>query len=520
MRDITSRKQMEEALRRSEERFRLVAHATKDALSDWDIRNGEIWRSDNFWEQFGYPPRKPEPDVEAWQELVHPEDRDRVWRGLHTSFARHADFDEVEYRFRRADDSYAVILERTYIVYADSGEPIRALSAMTDLSDRRELEEQFRQAQKMEAVGRLAGGVAHDFNNHLMVITSYAEMMRDQLGPKDSLRKSLAQVFKAAERAAALTQQLLAFSRKQVLSPSIIDLNSVIEDSLKMIQRLIGEDIELDVSFDKSLWAVKADPGQIVQVLMNLCVNARDAMSSGGKLRIETANVSVDVEESRERQALVPGDYVSLVVTDAGTGMTKDVQAHLFDPFFTTKGLGRGTGLGLSTVYGIVKQSGGYIWVDSEVGRGSSFTIYFPASEAALTATTTPEARKCEGEGETVLLVEDEAALRESISEYLTLHGYKVLKARDGAEALDIAKQQTGSIQVLITDVIIPKLSGAEVAREVAKISPKVVTLYMSGYTDRELIDYDSSSSTSGFLQKPFALSALLEKLAEMIARR
>jgi CheY-like chemotaxis protein len=327
-------------------------------------------------------------------------------------------------------------------------------------------------------------------------------------------------VFKAAERAAALTQQLLAFSRKQVLSPSIIDLNSVIEESLKMIQRLIGEDIELDVSLDKSLWVVKADPGQIVQVLMNLCVNARDAMSNGGRLRIETANASVAVEESRERPALVPGDYVSLVVTDAGTGMTKEVQAHLFDPFFTTKGLGKGTGLGLSTVYGIVKQSGGYIWVDSEVGSGSSFTMYFPAIEAALTATTTPEITKREGHGETVLLVEDEAALRESISEYLTLHGYTVLRARDGAEALDLAKQQTESIQVLITDVIMPKISGAEVAREVDKIFPSVVTLYMSGYTDRELIDYDSSSSTVGFLQKPFALSTLLDKLAEMIARR
>jgi signal transduction histidine kinase len=324
---------------------------------------------------------------------------------------RRSDSYEVEYRFRRADDSYAVVLNRAYIVYAEAGQPIRAIGAVTDLSDRRELEEQFRQAQKMEAVGRLAGGVAHDFNNLLMVVSAYADMMREELSPEDRFRKNIDQIFKAADRAAALTQQLLAFSRKQVLSPRIIDLNSVVEDSMKMIQRLIGEDIELSVSLGKPLWAVKADPGQIVQVLLNLCVNARDAMRKGSDLAIETKNVSIDVEAARTRPALVPGNYASLVVSDTGTGMTKEIQSHLFDPFFTTKELGKGTGLGLSTVYGIIKQSGGYIWVDSELGRGSSFTLYFPAVDAPLTATMTPEITEAEGHGETVLLVEDEAAL-------------------------------------------------------------------------------------------------------------
>jgi len=393
-------------------------------------------------------------------------------------------------------------------------------SFIRSIEERNLLEEQFRQAQKMEAVGRLAGGVAHDFNNILMVISAYTELMQDRLSPDDELQNNVAQVLKAAKKAAGLTDQLLAFSRKQVLAPLIIDLNIVVEDTSKMIRRLIGEDIELKVSLSEALWRVKADQGQIVQVLMNLCVNARDAMRDGGELRIETKNVTVDVEATRKYPALVPSDYAVLVVSDNGTGMTKEVQAHLFDPFFTTKEPGRGTGLGLSTVYGIVKQSGGYIWVDSELGHGSTFTIYLPAVDAPLTTITTSEIKDAEGHGEIVLLVEDDDALRESISTYLDLHGYEVLEASDGAQALNIASQHAESIQVLITDMILPKMRGAEVAQEVAMISPQVVTLCMSGYTDRELADYDPASSTVGFLQKPFALQALLQKLREMIMAR
>jgi nitrogen-specific signal transduction histidine kinase len=391
---------------------------------------------------------------------------------------------------------------------------------MTDLSDRRELEEQFRQAQKMEAVGRLAGGIAHDFNNLLMVIGSYAEMMREQLSAEDGLHKSIAQVQKAADRATSLTQQLLAFSRKQILSPRIINLNTVIEDGLKITKRLIGEDIALTILLGENLRAIKADPGQVGQVLMNLCINARDAMQSNDELTISTENLSINVEEAQKRSNLVPGNYVALVVRDTGTGMTQEVQAHLFDPFFTTKKAGKGTGLGLSTVYGIVKQSSGYISVDSQLGRGSTITIYFPAVDAPLTMTITPEVQKYEGRGETILLVEDEDALRESMSAYLGLHGYKVLTASNGAEALHFAKRHAGSIQALVTDIILPKLSGAELARNVAEISPKVAILYMSGYTDRELMDYDPETSAAKFLQKPFALRTLLETIGELIAGR
>jgi len=268
------------------------------------------------------------------------------------------------------------------------------------------------------------------------------------------------------------------------------------------------------------LKAVKADPGQVVQVLMNLCVNAQDAMLHGGELGIQTKNVSIDVDAARTMTGFVPGNYAALVVRDAGTGMTKEVQSRIFEPFYTTKESGRGTGLGLSTVFGIVKQSGGYIWVDSEPGHGSSFTIYIPAVDAPVTAAITPEITDAEGQGEVILLVEDDEALRVSISTYLDLHGYNVFEASNGAEALSVANQQAESIQVLITDMILPKIRGEEVAQEVAKIFPQVVTLYMSGYTDRELIEFDPENLTTGFLQKPFALQTLLQKLREMIMAR
>jgi CheY-like chemotaxis protein len=287
-----------------------------------------------------------------------------------------------------------------------------------------------------------------------------------------------------------------------------------------MVQRLIGEDIELNVSLAKPLWAVKADPAQIVQVVMNLCVNARDAMPNGGELTIKTENISVDAEAVRERPAFVPGNYASLTVSDTGMGMDMEVQAHIFEPFFTTKKLGEGTGLGLSTVYGIVKQSGGYIWLNSEPGRGSSFSLYFPAVDKPLTATITPEVKNTEGKSETILLVEDEEALRASISAYLTLHGYKVLEAANGVQALQIATQHPESIHMLITDMILPKMSGTELARKVAKMRPHMMILYISGYTDRELTGREASQSTSGFLQKPFALRTLLSVIGEMTAKQ
>jgi two-component system, cell cycle sensor histidine kinase and response regulator CckA len=308
---------------------------------------------------------------------------------------------------------------------------------LSEVTKARELEEQFRQAQRLESLGRLAGGVAHDFNNLLMIISGYAQIMEERLGPESPLRRNTQQILKAAERAASLTRQLLAFSRKQVLAPQVVELNFVVEDTARMIKRLIGEDVDFSVELDPALWTIRADPGQLTQILLNLSVNARDAMPAGGKLSIRTCNCEVDATRAAGRFA--PGSYAMLVVSDTGVGMTKEVKRHLFEPFFTTKPAEKGTGLGLATVYGVVKQSGGFITVHSEVGQGAIFEIYFPRVNQPATASPTSDRGEVKGRGETILVAEDEPALREAVAEYLSEAGYTVLPAANGEEALETA---------------------------------------------------------------------------------
>ena len=387
---------------------------------------------------------------------------------------------------------------------------------LTQIKKAQQLEEQFRQAQKLEAVGRLTGGVAHDFNNLLLVISSYTEMLQAQLAPDDPLRRNTQEVLNAAGRAASLTRQLLAFSRKQVLSPQVLDLNAVIDDTAKMIKRLIGEDIELTFLPAKPLWPVTADPGQITQVLMNLCVNARDAMPQGGKLTIETQNVFVDARTAGKHPNFSVGEYAMVAISDTGTGMTKEVQERIFEPFFTTKEKGKGTGLGLSTVYGIIKQSGGYIWVYSEVGNGSSFKLYFPRAGKSIATVAPQVSSTTEGSSEIVLLVEDEASLREIIREYLTKRGYLVLEAANGQEALELADHHEGHIDLLLTDVIMPKMGGPELAR-MLESRHSIATLFMSGYTDDAIVAHGVLESGTAFIQKPFSLHALAEKVRGVI---
>ena len=401
----------------------------------------------------------------------------------------------------------------------ESGQIVGMSTIVRDLTQTKktqQLEEQFRQAQRLESLGRLTGGVAHDFNNLLMVISSYTEMLQERLPPEDPLRRNTQQVLKASERAADLTQQLLAFSRKQVLSPQIIDLNAVVDETAKMVKRLIGEDIELMLLPTKPLWPVTADPGQMTQVLMNLCVNARDAMQMGGKLTIETQNVVVDAQTAAKHPAFLPGNYAMLAVSDTGVGMTKEVRERLFEPFFTSKERGKGTGLGLATVYGIVKQSGGYIWVYSEPNNGSCFKLYFPRVDQPVTTTMSQQSSTVESHGETILVAEDEDSLRESISEYLKELGYMVLKASDGQQALELADHHGGRIHLLLTDVIMPKMSGAELARRLACRSG-MVTLFMSGYTDDAIVNHGVLQAGMAFIQKPFSLSALARKVRELL---
>ncbi len=389
-----------------------------------------------------------------------------------------------------------------------------------DVTERRALEQQLRQSQKMEAVGRLAGGIAHDFNNLLMVISGYSEFLLERLGAEPHLRGPAQEIASAAERASSLTRQLLAFSRKQMLAPRIINLNHIATENLKMLTRMIGEDIDLVLVPSQNLWSVRADAGQIDQVIMNLAVNARDAMPSGGKLTIETSNVTLDEEYARLKTPLRPGDYVMVAISDTGAGMDAETQSHIFEPFFTTKGP-KGTGLGLSTVYGIVKQSGGYVWVYSEVGRGTTFKIYLPrvasVGETAVQVSEPIQPQRVEPGTETILLVEDEANLRYLARQYLEKQGYKVIEAADGAVAMQIAVAHEGVIHLLLTDVIMPGMNGRELAQRISEIRPNAKVLYMSGYTENVIGHNGTLDAGVRLLQKPFNLRDLKTKVREVL---
>jgi PAS domain S-box-containing protein len=389
-----------------------------------------------------------------------------------------------------------------------------------DVTERRILERQLQQSQKMEAVGRLAGGIAHDFNNLLMVISGYAEFLLDRLGPEPALRSPAQEIASAAGRASSLTRQLLAFSRKQMLAPKILDLNAVVTENLKMLTRMIGEDIDLVMAPASGLGAVRADSGQVEQVIMNLAVNARDAMPSGGKLTIETSNVTLDEDQSRFHAPLKAGNYVMLAISDTGAGMDSETQSHIFEPFFTTKGP-KGTGLGLSTVYGIVKQSGGYIWVYSEQGKGTTFKIYFPRVaeivESPVQVATALEPVAAEPGTETILLVEDEANLRYLARQFLEKQGYRVIEAADGAVAMQIAVAHEGLIHLLLTDVIMPGMNGRELAQRVSEIRPNTKVLYMSGYTENVIGHNGTLDAGIRLLQKPFTLRDLKNRVREVL---
>lgn len=409
--------------------------------------------------------------------------------------------------------------------YACHAEPLRdsagtvtgVISMAFDVTDRKQLEAQLRQAQKMEAVGRLAGGIAHDFNNLLMVIQGYTELLLDKLGSEHPLRRNADQIHEASQRAASLTRQLLAFSRKQMLAPQVLNVRDVVTELEKMLRRLIGEDIELVTKNVANLWHVRADRSQIEQVILNLAVNSRDAMPSGGKLTIETANTELDASYSR--QAVVePGQYVMLAVSDTGIGMDSVTQAHLFEPFFTTKEKGKGTGLGLATVYGIVKQSGGYIWVYSEAGKGATFKVYLPRVMAEpQSAAAKAEVKPTKRGFETILLVEDEKGVRDLAREYLAEAGYEVLEAQNADEALRIVRTRAEDIDLLLTDVVMAGISGRQLAEQMQQLRPGIRVLYMSGYTDEAIVHHGILGRGMVLLQKPFTLNSLAIKVREIL---
>jgi signal transduction histidine kinase len=393
-------------------------------------------------------------------------------------------------------------------------------SALNELAEReraeaalRKTEEQLRHAQKMEAVGRLAGSIAHDFNNLLSVILGHGSLMHADLKPTDPMREEVASILTAGERAADLTRQLLAFSRQQVLVPRVLDLNASVRESLKILKRLLGADVDLVTRFDRRLSKVRADPGQIDQVIMNLAINARDAMPDGGKLTIETKDVVLDAPYADDHLEVAPGSYVLLAVSDTGTGMTKETQARIFEPFFTTKGIGKGTGLGLSTVFGIVKQSGGHIWVYSEPGQGTTFKLYLPKcsdpSDAPLPVSIKP--KSLQGT-ETILLVEDQDEVRQVAVQILRRYGYHVIEARNAGEALLSCEQHPRTIHLLLSDVVMPQMNGRKLADRLLKLRPELKVLFMSGYTENAIVHHGILDSGISYLQKPL--------LPEMLARR
>jgi two-component system cell cycle sensor histidine kinase/response regulator CckA len=512
-RDITQRRTAEEALKSSEERYRLLFERNLAGVYRTSAGEKFTEANDSLARMLGYESGTELLGQDTADFFDNPIEREALKRELEA----HGQVVSYELHARRKDGSDTWALLSSTLLRDQQGNVAGREGTVLDITERRGLEQQLLHSQKMDAVGQLAGGVAHDFNNLLMVISSYAELLADSIGGNAKAQYQAGEILKAARRAAGLTRQLLAFSRKQVMSPRIMDLNTVLADIGRMLPRLIGEDIRVEVRPGASLWKVKADPVQVEQVIMNLAVNARDAMPRGGHLVLETSNVELDEEYARRHVGVLPGEHVMLTVSDTGCGIPADILPRIFEPFFTTKELSKGTGLGLPTVYGIVKQSGGSIWVYSEVDHGTVFKVYLPraASVAEKYYEERPAAPPPRG-SETILMVEDEEAVRESTCEYLTSRGYTVLQGKDGADALQVLEHFAGKIHLLITDVIMPGMSGAELGKRVRELRPDIRVIYISGYTESTVVRHGVEAK-AGFLQKPFTLTALAGKVREVL---
>jgi two-component system cell cycle sensor histidine kinase/response regulator CckA len=640
--DVSDQRKAERAVKSTDERLRFVAKATTDVIWDWDIATNALVWNDSVETVFGHKQHQIYPEIQWFYDHLHPEDRERVIAGVHGAIESGGTKWSDQYRYQRANGTYANVVDRGYIARDDTGAALRMIGAMTDvtertrseaairfqaqllnavqqavvatdpegivifwnkfaetlygwtaeeavggtieqltpspflrdhgaaivergtageswtgeflvqgkmgksfpallttspvldekgrvlgfvrvsidLTERRNLEEQFRQSQKMDAVGRLAGGIAHDFNNLLTVIRLNTEIILDSFDANDPRADDVKQIKSAAERASSLTRQLLAFSRKQILQPRVLDMNSVVASVEPMLRRLIGEDITI-TSNSSARGYVVADPGQLEQILVNLVVNARDAMPQGGRISIETKNVELDENYTSEHAPVVPGRYVMLAVTDTGVGMNAVTKEHAFDPFFTTKDPGKGTGLGLATVYGIVKQSGGYVWIYSEPEHGTALKLYFPEVSAGAAFGSNPEYQptvKTPNRGsETILLVEDEEAVRGLACRILERQGYRVIAAQHGRDAMEIAAREAGQIDLVLTDVVMPGMNGRGLVERLAGIRPSIKSLYMSGYTDDDIIRRGFIEPSKSFLQKPFTSEALLTTVRKVL---
>jgi PAS domain S-box-containing protein len=507
-----------EALRTTEERMRFALQTADVGIWDMDYTTGVLRWSETLEAHYGLQPGTFGGTFEAFVERIHPDDRASVLETVGKAMKAGSDFSVLN-RSLWLDGTIRWLSGSGRVLLDEQGEPARAVGISLDVTERRTLEEQYQQAQKMEAVGRLAGGVAHDFNNLLTVILGYCELLLTDLKAGDPHQEDIEEIQKAGSRAGGLTRQLLAFSRKQIIEPTLLDLNLIATDMQAMLGRLIGEDVQVVLALRPGLAAVKADRGQVEQVVMNLAVNARDAMPRGGTLTIETANVELDEHYAKTHATVTPGSYVALTVTDTGTGMTAEVQARLFEPFFTTKEVGKGTGLGMATVYGILTRSGGSVGVYSEIGKGTSFKVYFPRAGAADMAMEAlrPVAPAPAGT-QTVLVVEDEDGLRELARKLLLRQGYTVLVAANADEALRVFDANQ-SIDVLLTDVVMPGASGPELTRQLVEQRPALRVIYMSGYTEDAIVQHGVLQPGIAFLNKPFTSETLGAKIREVLER-
>lgn len=512
-RDVTERRKGDEALKRSQEWLTAIFEASRDGIV---VEHNEIiiFANQSYARIYGYerPSELLGSHVSVFQSAENNEQMlefgRRRLRGEPTPAV-------YEFKGRRKDGA-TIDLEASVSTSTIAEEPY-IITVVRDVAERRKLEEQLRQSQKMEAVGKLAGGIAHDFNNLLTAILGYSDLLRGELAGKEAGLSYLSEIKKAGDRAALLTRQLLAFSRKQVLAPQMLDLHKAVVDMQEILGRLIGENHELVIMSDPNLGCVKADPGQIAQVIMNLALNARDAMPDGGKLTIATSNKNL-AEDEAQSMSLLPGLYVVLSVRDTGCGMDSKVQTHIFEPFFTTKEQGKGTGLGLATVYGIVKQTGGGIWFQSKLGSGTTFEIYLPRIEQVAGSRPQAETKTRGPEGsETVLLVDDEEPIRKLVGRSLGKLGYRVLEAQDAAQALRISERHPDTIHLLLTDVRMPQMTGLELAQQLIVLRPNLRVIYMSGHVERAAGDEESLSSNGTFLQKPFSPAALAQTIREVL---
>lgn len=522
--DITERKQAEKETKIISDRLQLATTSANLGVWDWDLLNNIMIWNEKMFELYGITPETFSSNIDSWMNGLHPEDKEAAIAECQAAIRGEKKFETI-FRICHADGTVRHIKASGLVITGDNGTAERMLGINVDISDiinseeeRIKLEVQLQQAQKMESIGRLAGGVAHDFNNMLTIIVGHSELGLMHLDPNHPVRDDFIEIRNTAERSADLTRQLLAFARKQTIAPKVLDLNETISGMLKMLQRLIGEDINLIWNPASSIWQVKADTSQIDQVLVNLCINARDAIDGIGVITIDTGNICTDESYQIPFLDMVPGEYVKISISDSGIGMDKETLAHIFEPFYTTKEHGKGTGLGLATVYGAVKQNRGFVDVHSKPGAGTTFTIYLPRHEGKSKQVLNDSNLESVPEGrETILLVEDDPAILNVVTIILTEQGYNVLTANSPGEALKVAREYSGEINLLMTDVVMPEMNGRDLAKNVLTLFPDIKRLFMSGYTADVIAHHGVLDEGIYFIQKPFNFTILAKKIREAL---